>query len=235
MRSLAWTQILGLLLVLQAGLFAGAGARAAVSWDVSASIPSGAGFLGPGDLVVLDITLRSDGEPVQALGGSVYGPDASAFELVGGTGSGTVLVQLATGPGSGFGGIQGRSEVEVNPAGGDAGFVFAGHVTCCAATATGARDVSPVTGLAGGPQFQVVLRFVPPAEGEYTLFVGSNHPSGGVFGSGGTSVDSTDASISVTYLVPEPGTALLIGAGLSFLARPRRSRSPVDPSTGRPR
>ena len=127
-------------------------------------------------------------------------------------------MQFATGPGTGFGGLDSTQAVALAPAGGDAGIQFFNGVSITGTPATGAADISPITSAPGGPQFQVLVSVnAGLAPGTYTLNVGANHPTNGVIGNGGAALSSADGSVSFT-VVPEPGTALLMGLGLAGLA-----------------
>ncbi len=205
-------------LIAVAIFFAASAASAAVSWAVSGSSSGDINNAQAGDVITIDITLSSDGTPTFGVGGSVYGPDVGAVSLVGGTTSSAALVQFGTGPGTGFGGLDSTQAVALDPAGGTAGIQFFNGVSITGTPATGAGDISPVTGLPGGPQFQVQVSVnAGLAPGTYTLDVGAGHPTDGVIGTGGAALASTDGSVSFT-VVPEPGTALLMGLGLAGLA-----------------
>ena len=205
-------------LIAVAIIFAASAASAAVSWSVSGSSSGDLNDAQPGDVITIDITLSSDGTAVFGIGGSVHGADVGSVTLSGGTTSSAALVQFATGAGTGFGGLDSTQAVALDAAGGDAGIQFFNGVSISGTPASGAADISPVTSAAGGPQFQVLVSVnAGLAPGTYTLDVGAGHVTDGVVGNGGGSLASTDGSVSFT-VVPEPGTALLMGLGLAGLA-----------------
>ena len=91
---------------------------------------------------------------------------------------------------------------------------------------TGAIDQGGITGIAGGPQFQIVFTAANP--GTTTMSIGANAAYGdNAFSYGddaietGGIVSATNATLAVT-VVPEPATALLLGMGLAGLASMRR-------------
>ena len=187
--------------------FSAGTASADVTWTVAASSTGDLNAAQAGDVITIDITLSSDGTAVFGLGGSIYGADigAGAVTLSGGTTSSAALVQFATGPGSGFGGLDSAQAIELDAAGGDAGIQFFNGVSISGTGATGAGDISPLTSATGGPQFQVIVEVASGlADGTYTLDVGAGHPTDGVIGNGGTALGSTEGS--VVFTVPEPTT-----------------------------
>ena len=205
-------------LIAVAVIFAASAASAAVSWSVNALSTGDLNNAQAGDVITIDITLSSDGTPVFGVGGSVYGADVGSVTLSGGTTSSAALVQFATGPGTGFGGLDSTQAVALDPAGGDAGIQFFNGVSISGTPATGAADISPLTSAAGDPQFQVLVSVnAGLAPGTYTLDVGAGHATDGAVGNGGSALGTTDGSVSFT-VVPEPGTALLMGLGLAGLA-----------------
>jgi len=205
-------------LIAVAVIFAASAASAAVSWTVSGSSSGDLNNAQAGDVITIDITLSSDGTSVFGVGGSVYGADVGSVTLSGGTTSSAALVQFATGAGTGFGGLDSTQAVALDPAGGDAGIQFFNGVSISGTPATGAADISPLTSAPGGPQFQVLVSVnAGLAPGTYTLDVGAGHATDGAVGNGGAALGTTDGSVSFT-VVPEPGTALLMGLGLAGLA-----------------
>ncbi len=207
--------------VLVAGtlLLMASSANAALFYTIDATRTDGSpiGVLQSGDEIQIDVTIRSDGEQIFGCGVSVYGFDPAAASLVSGITSSAALVAFATGPGTGFGGVDSSQVVALDPAGGDAGIQVFNGVSITGTTQTGALDISPVTGLAGGPQVRVVLAI----HESVTLNVGAGHPTDGAIGVGGISLETSDVALALT-VVPEPGTALLIGLGLIGLARAGR-------------
>jgi len=198
--------------------FSAGTASADVTWTVNATSTGDLNSAQAGDVITIDITLTSDGTLTFGVGGSVYGADTSAVTLAGGTTSAAALVQFATGAGTGFGGLDSAQAVAIDPAGGDAGIQFFNGISIGGTPATGAADISPITSAPGGPQFQVQVSVnAGLAPGDYTLNVGANHATDGALGSGGVNLASTDGSVTFT-VVPEPGTALLMGLGLAGLA-----------------
>jgi len=151
-----------------------------------------------GDTITMDITMVSDGELTFAIGGAVSWPDgASAVTLNSGTTSAAALVQVSTGPGTGFGGLDSAQPVAVDPLVGD--IQFFNGVSISGTPATGSADVSPITMLAGGPQAQVIVTVnsVP-----VTFTVGADAAFGdAVVGTGGAFLVSNNATI----VVPEVG------------------------------
>ena len=187
--------------------FSAGTASADVTWTVDASSTGDLNAAQAGDVITIDITLRSDGISVFGVGGSIYGADigAGAVTLSGGTTSSAALVQFAQGPGTGFRGLDSTQLVALDPAGGSAGIQFFNGVSISGTPATGAADISPLTSAPGGPQFQVVVEVASGlAEGEYTLNVGAGHPTDGAVGNGGAALGTTEGS--VVFTVPEPGT-----------------------------
>jgi hypothetical protein len=189
--------------------FSAGTASADVTWTVAASSTGDLNAAQAGDVITIDITLSNDGTAVFGLGGSIYGADIGAGAVTisggGGTTSSAALVQFATGPGAGFGGLDSAQAIELDAAGGDAGIQFFNGVSISGTGATGAGDISPLTSATGGPQFQVIVEVASGlADGTYTLDVGAGHPTDGVIGNGGTALGSTEGS--VVFTVPEPTT-----------------------------
>jgi len=191
-----------------------------------------------GDVVTIDVTARSSGasEPVFALGLSAGHYNESVADFTGGLAPKN-LFNGACFPGAGcFGGIENilPGAVVSNPFSGYtnielqedsvAGFgnrvqMFNG-VTLAGATVDGSNDVG-VDGNIGSPQFQIL--FTAMGLGETDVFIGVDPNLLDAFvigGGGGGIVLDTIVGLRV---IPEPGTALLMGLGLAGLATRRRT------------
>ncbi len=201
--------------ILRGGVFAAAAiaafsagtASSAITWTVVASSTGDLNAAQVGDQITIDVTLRSDTTLTFGVGGSIYGADIGngVVTLVSGTTSSAALVAFATGPGTGFGGLDSTQAVALDPAGGDAGIQFFNGVSITGTALDGTGDISPVTMNAGDQQFQVIVEVASGvADGTYTLNVGANHPTDGAIGNGGAPLGSTDGS--VVFTVPEPTT-----------------------------
>jgi len=208
---------------------------AVLSITASASSDSGRPLnaLHVGDVVTVDVTARSSGaaEPVFGLGLSAghYDEDVADFT------SGLAPINIFNGvcfPGAGcFGGIEnvlpgstvanpfaGYSNIELEesavPGFGNRVQLFNG-ITLGGATVDGSNDVG-VDGNIGSPQFQIL--FTAVGLGATDIFIGVDPDLYDAFvtsGGGGIVLDT----IVGIQVVPEPGTALLIGLGLAGLAR----------------
>lgn len=208
-------------------------ADAAITWLVEAEVewepfePDDGPYAG---MLSLDITLRSDGERVYAVSGSIYGSDLPGGASA--TLSSDVFVQIPTLPGAGWAGLTSRPD---SPGFGGlrsryGGLVFFEGISIQGTTETGARDISPITMVAGGPQFRVEV----PVFYNTMLSVGVNpEVSGGVLGAGATLLRSRNSIVSFfgaephVVVVPEPTTALLLGCGIAALAWSREHVAPA--------
>ena len=193
--------------------FAASAASAAVTFTVDVTSDSGRplDLLEAGDTITLDITMRSDGTPTFAIGASVFGYEPGSLTLVGGVTSSAALVQFATGPGTGFGGLDSTQAVaSVGPR----ETQFFNGVSISGTPATGVGDISPVTGVAGGPHARITFT----VNAATSFRVGADAAFGdAIVGQGGAFLTANNADIAVA-LIPEPGTALLMGLGLAGLA-----------------
>ena len=84
---------------------------------------------------------------------------------------------------------------------------------------TGAVDPG-VNGVPGGPQFQLIFEIVSP--GFTTIDLGASHAYGDGLLVHGTYIGVTNDA-QVVIVIPEPGTAMLMGLGLGVLAWRRSS------------
>lgn len=123
---------------------------------------------------------------------------------------------------------------------------FAGHgnrvpfISAATLDSTSSNPLDPgLDGVIGGGDAQFRLSFVATGLGSTTVIVGYGYPSDGEsMCCGGSGVETSARTPVPITVVPEPGTALLLGQGLAGLAvsrRPRstarsraRARAPVD-------
>ncbi len=193
-------------------VLAASAAGAAVTFTATTS--ADLGNLNPGEEFTIDITLRSDGETAFGLGGAATGY-GGVLEFVSGEAAGAALAQVCVG-GSCFGGLD-NSIVDVvestdNPLGPEVQF-FNGVSTGGTAN-TGEVDESP-DGTAGAPQFRLVFRAIG---GAADLTIGALEEYGdALIIAGGARGQSNNAVLAIN-VIPEPGTALLMGLGLAGLA-----------------
>ena len=206
-------------LIATAVLFAASAASAAVTFNVDVSSSGDLANLNAGDTITLDITMRSDaptsGENVFAIGGAVFGY-GGALRLGAGTTSTAAMTQFQTGPGAGFGGLDSTQPVEEVSA--DEVQWFNG-VSINGTPADGSLDISPLPGNAvGGPHAQVIMIVTGDVTGPISFGVGADAAYGdAVVGDGGSFLTANNATIDIN-VIPEPGTALLMGLGLAGLA-----------------
>lgn len=209
-------------LIATAVFFVASAASAQITWSVNAFTSDGSALsaVTPGASITLDITLRNSGSTINGIGGALFDYNSSVVSL--GTGSllsTAVLVQFATGPGTGFGGItnQVANAVEANgPAPLRGEVQFFNGVDLTGTPALGTADIGRVSGVAGGAQFRVIMNAV--GAGTTTVSIGTSDAYGdAIVLPGGAFGTSNNATVDIT-VIPEPGTALLMGLGLAGLA-----------------
>jgi hypothetical protein len=210
-------------------LFSAQAAVAAVTFTASASSGSGNALsaLVVGDVVTIDITVRSDGEAVFGLGGSAVGYDSTVAEFTSGTA--VALVFATTCLPAPTGCLAGLSNTTSTPlsesslnAPGLPEVQFFNGIDVAGVTNTGDIDEG-VSGVAGDPQFQLV--FTATGDGSTTLDLGANTSYGdNVIGASGAELARTNAAITLT--VPEPATMAsslaALGSVLGVVAIRRR-------------
>jgi hypothetical protein len=196
-------------------------AGAATTFTATASSSGGPlSALNPGDVVTIDIQLTSDGEALYGLGGSAVGYDASVAVFSTGTTTASALnLVCLPAPTGCLGGLPNSTsnpltESSLNAPGLPEVQFFNG-ISVAPITGTGLLDEG-YSGVAGTAQFQLV--FSAGAAGTTTINLGANGAYGdNAIGAGGTTLASTNGAITIT-VVPEPGTAILMGLGLVGLA-----------------
>lgn len=196
-------------------------AFAQANWSVSASTSDGSSLdaVTPGAQIILDITLRTTdfafgiAGSVNNYDNSIVGLDAAASLI-----SASVLNQVCV-PGVGcFGGLSNSvgnpivfAERAVGP-GVEAEFLAA--VSTNQAGGTGTTDPGVESGVTGDPQFQIVYTALAPGSTQFQIGTYAEYLDGYT---GSASSVSNNTTLDIT-VVPEPGTALLMGLGLAGLA-----------------
>ncbi len=204
-------------------------ANAAVTFTASTTVSSGNPLtaLAPGDVVTIEVELRSDGEQAFGLGGAATGYDSSLLEFTSGQTVTGALAAVCTG-GSCFGGIDNSivtiEESTANPLGPEVQF-FNG-VSTSGTTNTGDIDLG-YNGVEGDPQFQLV--FTVPAgagDGTFDLTLGALEEYGdALIITGGARGTSNNAVLTLTVPEPQAYAAGLVGIGSVILAIRMRRRS----------
>lgn len=185
-----------------------------------------AGPLLPGDLITLNIRVANPGGGnVFGLGGAVFGYDASVVEFVSGNSVATLLHDICIPAAGCFNGLDnqaaGALENGTPSALSGANVQIVNSASTTARTGLAANDSPGLNGVVAGGDAQFRVTFRAIGEGATTFNIGTNliDPVLGnaVISDGGAASEADNDSIAIT-VVPEPGTALLMGLGLAGLA-----------------
>ncbi len=215
-----------MLILVSVTAFASA-AQAQVTYTVTPTV--GGNIVGPGtpvsagSILTLDIQLSTDGAPIAAIGASAYAYEANGLAFTPGQGAAAQRLLASTclptfGCSGGLAGATNPPEVLTGPT---AAVRFFNHLDVIPSTNDGSADLG-ADGQAGTPQatlnFFVLQNIV--FEGGTTIQVGTDADYG-------DSIVLGDASMGASqtlWVVPEPGTALLMGLGLAGLGQAGRER-----------
>ena len=188
-------------------------AFAAANWSVSASTSDGSPLTAvtPGAQLILDIGLSTTGPELLGIAGSVNNYDGSVVSFDSApVFSASVLNQVCFPAAGCFGGVANleagvRSETGVEGAGNEDTFLSVLSVT----PAAGDGSIDDPS-----PQFQLVYNVIGAPGSSTTLRVGTYSDYADAYTGGDNVVNNQEVTITV---VPEPGTALLMGLGLAGL------------------
>jgi hypothetical protein len=182
--------------------------------------------LSVGDVVTIDVTIRSDAD-VFGLGVSAVGYDTAVATFTSGSLPTSVLNTVCVAPGTCFGGLPNTTasafETTANSPGLPEVQLFNG-VSTVAVSGAGEIDEGVITGVAGDAQFQIV--FTAAGDGTTTITLGANTEYGDdVVGTGGVVLGTTNVDVVLT--VPEPATMAsslaALGSVLGVVAIRRRA------------
>lgn len=196
-----------------------------------------------GSTLTISLRLTNEGQlPIAGLGVSAVGYDLSMINFVNGQAVDSVLDSICVPGVDCFGGLSNStapslSQSLANPLGPEVQILNA--VAVMPVTNDGSIDVG-LDGLAGGPHAE--LRFVIDGPGTTEIAIGAFPEYGdGIILGGGTNVLPPGFnqrvivnSESFAYVVPEPGTATLVGLGLAALAGASRRHGPKSGTRRRP-
>lgn len=204
--------------------------------DNVSSTGASTSVLFPGDQLTVDLRLENATQvELFGLGLGAVGfdrndnrnPTDDRLHFVGGASAGSALntARLPGTPNQAFGGLQNTLSAPVEIVEIPRSVSFFQGLSLDPVTGTGTDDVGIDGGYTGDGDVHFRLVFeatnnVGPEAGVVNLLFGTTGANGAI-GSGGVVLPFNNASLSVT-VIPEPGTALLMGLGLAGLAARRR-------------
>lgn len=176
----------------------------------------------PGDQIAIDLTVTNlSRDIVSVVAASVHGYDESVADFESGQAVESIFNAICIAPGTcldGLPNIAGPDLIEsaIGGNGNRVQILYAGTFLPRA----GPLDVDQgLDGNVGTPMFSLVFNAIAP--GVTTLFIGDNYQGDGTFLGGAILVDAPGSTLTIT-VVPEPGTALLLGLGMIGMAASRR-------------
>jgi hypothetical protein len=207
-------------LIVSATLLAASTASALTSFEVT---PSGPLTLNPDEEVTFEIRITG-GAGVFGLGASAWGYDEAVIDYVEGSGQSVASINhgVCIPPTGCFSGLSNSLvnplvETEVQTSGNRVLFFNGVGLTPTNANA----DDPGLDGVVGGGDAQARLTFRAMAPGAAFIDFGTGYNGDGEVLEGGLTDTSQNTRIEIN-VIPEPGTALLMGLGLVGLAVSRR-------------
>ena len=207
--------------IASAVLLAASVGSAATSFDIlstETSLGSPLSGLQPGETVTISLRITG-GVDVYGLGASAYGYDESVIDFQ--SGQSVASINHATCiPSFGcFTGLSNQPSAQTHTetaigASGNRVQIFNG--VGLSATAYNPLDTG-LDGVVGGNGAQVRITFVATGAGSAVINIGTGYNGDGEVLGGGVTNTNINTAVEVT-VVPEPGTALLMGLGLAGLA-----------------
>lgn len=204
-----------------AAMIFAASAASAVTFSVigtSTSLGSELSALLPGEEVTIDIRVGADADGVFGMGASVWGYDENVADFVSGDAVASIFNAVAI---PGVGAFSGLSNLNAGALGesfiganGNRVQIFNG----AGLSPTFAQALDPgLDGNVGGGDAMFRVTFAAIAPGTTSLNIGTGYQGDVVVLAGGVTIQAQNGVVELT-VVPEPGTALLMGLGLAGLA-----------------
>lgn len=184
-------------------------------------------LLSPGDQVTVEVTGRNDGQQIFGLGASATGYDSNGFQFNSGQTVDSIFNRICI---DGLGCLGGLDQGGADPAfltespASSAGVEVQFFNALSFGGTTGPGDIDPgVSGIVGDPQARLVFDVAAATvfDQQGSIHIGSLL----AFGDALVLAGGTFGVVETVWVVPEPGTALLLGFGLAGLACRRRAES----------
>ncbi|MFK7898951.1 MAG: PEP-CTERM sorting domain-containing protein [Myxococcota bacterium] len=178
-----------------------------------------------GEEFTLGIRVSADADVLSGLGASIFGYDDSIVEFVSGEAVDSIFHQVAI---PNVGAFNGLTNLASGTLAESSIGSFGPRVQIFNGVSLSSYSAQPLDpGLDGevgadDAQFRVTFRMI--GLGVTTLQIGTGYEGDAVVLPGGTTIQAAGATVAVG-IIPEPGTALLMGLGLAGLAA-RRSTVP---------